>query len=207
MSKYSCKKTYSPHEFTIVFGVGAKQKRAKSVHPVFIPFSGCPMHCVYCAQDRQTGKTASCSLDALLAEAERSFSSLSPCAPDESRELAFYGGNLTYRFTIEGGGKKTIEIGKYRGAVIKVFVDGEEKGYVDFPPHRLFLGELSEGEHTVELILYGNRMNTFGQLHKTDEFLEWTGPDSWRTKGRFWTDEYMLTRTGILTAPRILTEE
>ena len=123
------------------------------------------------------------------------------------QKLAFYGGNLTYRFTIEGGGKKTIEIGKYRGAVIKVFVDGEEKGYVDFPPHRLFLGELSEGEHTVELILYGNRMNTFGQLHKTDEFLEWTGPDSWRTKGRFWTDEYMLTRTGILTAPRILTEE
>ncbi len=95
MSKYSCKKTYSPHEFTIVFGVGAKQKRAKSVHPVFIPFSGCPMHCVYCAQDRQTGKTASCSLDALLAEAERSFSSLSPCAPDESRELAFYGGTFT----------------------------------------------------------------------------------------------------------------
>ncbi len=123
------------------------------------------------------------------------------------QKLAFYGGNLKYSFTIMGGGKKTIEIGKYRGAVIKVFVDGEEKGYVDFPPHRLFLGDLSEGEHAVEIILYGNRMNTFGQLHKTDEFLAWTGPDSWRTNGRFWTDEYMLTRTGILTAPRILTEE
>lgn len=123
------------------------------------------------------------------------------------QKLAFYGGNLTYRFTITGGGKKTIEIGKYRGAVIKVKVDGKEIGYVDFPPHRLFLGELSEGEHTVELIFYGNRMNTFGQLHKIDEFLAWTGPDSWRTNGRFWTDEYMLVRTGILTAPRILTEE
>jgi hypothetical protein len=87
------------------------------------------------------------------------------------------------------------------------FMDGEEKGYIDFPPHRLNLGEMSEGEHTVDLILFGNRMNTFGQLHKTDEHLAWTGPDSWRTKGRFWTDEYMLTRTGILTAPRILTEE
>ncbi len=124
-----------------------------------------------------------------------------------NQKMGFYGGNLKYTFKINGGGKKTIEISKYRGAVIKVFVDGEEKGYVAFPPHRLYIGELSEGEHTVDLILYGNRMNTFGQLHKTNEHLEWTGPDSWRTKGRFWTDEYMLTRTGILTAPRILTEE
>ena len=122
------------------------------------------------------------------------------------QKLAFYGGNVKYSFKINGGGTKTIEISKYRGAVIKVFVDGEEKGYVDFPPHRLCLGELSEGEHTVDLILYGNRMNTFGQLHKTNEFLEWTGPDSWRTRDRFWTDEYMLVRTGILTAPRILTD-
>ncbi|MBQ7291179.1 MAG: hypothetical protein IJW76_05620 [Clostridia bacterium] len=123
------------------------------------------------------------------------------------QKMSFYGGNVHYSFKINGGGKKTIEISKYRGAVIKVFVDGEEKGYVDFPPHRLSLGELAEGEHTVELVLYGNRMNTFGQLHKVDEHLEWLGPDSWRTKGRLWTDEYQLTRFGILTAPRILTEE
>ena len=123
------------------------------------------------------------------------------------QKLGFYGGNIRYSFKINGGGKKTLEISKYRGAVIKVFVDGEEKGYIDFPPHRLCLGELTEGEHTVDLVLYGNRMNTFGQLHKTNEFLEWTGPDSWRTKNRFWTDEYQLTRFGILTAPRLLTEE
>jgi hypothetical protein len=124
-----------------------------------------------------------------------------------NQKMGFYGGNLKYSFKINGGGKKAIEISKYRGAVIKVLVDGVEKGYIDFPPHRLNLGELSEGDHTVDLILYGNRMNTFGQLHKTDEHLAWTGPDSWRTKGRFWTYEYMLTRTGILTAPRILTAE
>ncbi|MBQ8404516.1 MAG: hypothetical protein IJX55_08880 [Clostridia bacterium] len=124
-----------------------------------------------------------------------------------NQKMGFYGGNVRYTFKFNGGGKKTLEIAKYRGAVIKVFVDGEEKGYVDFPPHRVALGELSEGEHTVELVLYGNRMNTFGQLHKVDEHLEWLGPDSWRTKGRMWTDEYQLTRFGILTAPRILTEE
>ncbi|MBQ9746999.1 MAG: hypothetical protein IJW21_09300, partial [Clostridia bacterium] len=123
------------------------------------------------------------------------------------QKLGFYGGTVKYTFKINGGGRKTLEISKYRGAVIKVLVDGEEKGYIAFPPHRLSLGELAEGEHTVELVLYGNRMNTFGQLHKTDEHPSWPGPDSWRTKGRFWTDEYQLTRFGILTAPRLLDEE
>ena len=124
-----------------------------------------------------------------------------------NQKMGFYGGNLKYTFPIMGGGKKTIEVAKYRGAVIKVLLDGKEMGYIDFPPHRLDLGYIPEGEHTIDLIFYGNRMNTFGQLHKTNEHLAWTGPDSWRTKGRFWTDEYMLTRTGILTAPSILTEE
>ncbi len=123
------------------------------------------------------------------------------------QKMGFYGGNVHYTFKFTGGGKKVLEISKYRGAVVKVLVDGEEKGYIDFPPHRVPLGELSEGEHTVEMVLYGNRMNTFGQLHKVDEHLAWVGPDSWRTGDRMWTDEYQLTRFGILTAPRVLTEK
>lgn len=124
-----------------------------------------------------------------------------------NQKLPFYGANIKYSFKIMGGGKKTIEISKYRGAVIKVFVDGEHKGYVDFPPHRCDLGELSDGEHTVDLILYGNRMNTLGQLHNTNDDIPWANSDSWRTKGRFWTDDYMFYPTGIMTSPRILTEE
>ena len=118
-----------------------------------------------------------------------------------SQKLPFYGANIKYRMTFTGGGKKTVEISKYRGAVIKVFLDG------DFPPHRLYLGELAQGEHTLELVFFGNRMNTLGQLHNTDDNIPWAGNGAWRTKGRFWTDEYMLYPTGIMTAPRILTEE
>ncbi len=124
-----------------------------------------------------------------------------------NQKMAFYGGNVRYSFKFSGGGKKWLEISKYRGAVVKVFVDGEEKGYIDFPPHRVFLGELSEGEHTVEMVLYGNRMNTFGQLHTVYNRIPYAGPDSWRTGDRVWTDEYMLTPFGILTAPRVLTEK
>ncbi len=124
-----------------------------------------------------------------------------------NQKLPFYGANIKYSFKIMGGGKKTIEISKYRGAVIKVFVDGEHKGYIDFPPHRCELGELSDGEHTVTLEFFGNRMNTLGQLHNTDDDIPWASSDSWKTKGRFWTDDYMFYPTGILTSPRILTEE
>ncbi len=125
------------------------------------------------------------------------------------QDLAFYSGNVHYRFEIKGGGKKALEIAKYRGAVIKVLVDGKEKGYIDFPPYRLPLGDLPEGKHTVEMILYGNRANTFAPLHSLSETLSWTftGSRAWNTSDRFWIPEYQLKRFGILSAPRILDED
>ena len=53
------------------------------------------MHCVYCAQDRQTGRNSSGGVAALLAEAERAVSLLAPCTEGQTRELAFYGGTFT----------------------------------------------------------------------------------------------------------------
>ncbi len=123
------------------------------------------------------------------------------------QKLPFYGANIKYSFKVMGGGKKTVEVSRYRGAVIKVFVDGEHKGYIDFPPHRCDLGELSEGEHTVTLEFFGTRINTLGQLHNTNDEIPWAGNDSWRTKGRFWTNDYLFYPQGIMTSPRILTEE
>ena len=63
------------------------------VFPVFLPFSGCPVRCVFCAQDLQTGH-APRRVEGALAEAarllrERARQALS--AP----ELAFYGGTFT----------------------------------------------------------------------------------------------------------------
>ena len=53
------------------------------------------MHCVYCAQDRQTGRSASSPIPAILAEAEHSLSTLPSCTESGPRELAFYGGTFT----------------------------------------------------------------------------------------------------------------
>ena len=95
MSKYSCKKTLPAHERSVSFRIGARQKRAKNVHPVFLPFSGCPMHCVYCVQDRQTGMEKPKTIADILADVRNDFTSLTPCDSVQTRELAFYGGTFT----------------------------------------------------------------------------------------------------------------
>ena len=122
--------------------------------------------------------------------------------------LAFYGGNITYRFEYDGGGKKTIEVRRFVGTAISVDVDGKRvPGMLAFPPNRLYLGDLPCGKHIIDVTLYGNRMNTLGQLHNTILKPSYTDPGMWRPKGRFFTPEYMLRRHGILTTPVILSEE
>ena len=64
-----------------------------AVLPVFIPFAGCPHRCIFCAQDRQTGRQPA-SIKNILDDlektlAERQKQGLKPV------ELAFYGGTFT----------------------------------------------------------------------------------------------------------------
>lgn len=63
------------------------------IHPVFIPFQGCRVRCVFCAQTLQTGKTARAVKDILadLTDALETMS-LEGLPP---REIAFYGGTFT----------------------------------------------------------------------------------------------------------------
>lgn len=65
------------------------------VHPVFLPFAGCPQRCVYCDQNAQTGQTGQAgqapeSFDDMLLRIRREVS-----AHETPVELAFYGGTFT----------------------------------------------------------------------------------------------------------------
>lgn len=64
------------------------------------------------------------------------------------------------------------------------------------------LSDLPAGKHTLTL-LFGNRFNSFGQLHPVNERHHWFGPGSFRTKGDDWCYEYRLRRFGILKSPII----
>lgn len=116
----------------------------------------------------------------------------------------FYGGNVTYLLPFETeNGNVEICSSYYRGALQGVFVDGEKKGYIIYPPYKLTVEGLSDGRHTLGLKLFIHRYNTFGPLHLTREKNSCHGPDVWRKTDALWSDEYVLRRTGVLKHPDI----
>ena len=115
--------------------------------------------------------------------------------------LPFYGGNITYHLEAEGSGM-LIKAARYRGTLIGVCVDGEEKGKIVYPPYSLQIDGLSEGSHKVDITLFGNRYNGFGPVHLTDESRSWHGPNAWRDDNQ-WSYEYVLRDIGIKASPVI----
>lgn len=118
--------------------------------------------------------------------------------------LPFYGGNIHYKMKVEGrGGPVQIQTSAYRGAMVGITLDGKRIGSIVFEPYTFRIPMLSEGEHEIGLILFGNRVNTFGAVHNCDSTFTWHGPDAWRSAGDRWSYEYILKKTGILKSPGV----
>lgn len=118
--------------------------------------------------------------------------------------LPFYAGNVTYKCNIKcEKGSLVLEASHFRAPLLSVKLDGEEKGKLAFAPYTLNLGNVSEGEHTIEITAFGNRINAFGTVHNSNYTTTWFGPDAWRTKDNSWSYEYQLKPMGILTSPKI----
>lgn len=124
--------------------------------------------------------------------------------------LPFYAGNVTYRYSFNNDKKiknAVLEIPHFSAPVIGVHLDSEKKGVIAYAPHRLSMGDIDGGQHTLEITVYGNRYNSFGTLHNADDEYQWYGPDSYRTKGNQWTDSYLLRPMGVITSPVIYERE
>ncbi|MGL1863425.1 MAG: radical SAM protein [Pseudodesulfovibrio sp.] len=63
------------------------------VWPVFLPFAGCPYRCVFCAQDKQTGRDEA-ELESILHDLNNDLDE-ALAAGRGPYELAFYGGTFT----------------------------------------------------------------------------------------------------------------
>ena len=117
------------------------------------------------------------------------------------QSLPFYGGNICYDLSCEcDNAGLTVEIPQYKGALIRVFLDGEDRGTIVFAPYRLHL-DAPAGKHLLRLKLYGTRTNQFGPLHNCTENLNLVNPKAWVTQGRLFSYEYQLKPTGLLAAP------
>ncbi|MDR0589451.1 MAG: hypothetical protein LBG25_02780, partial [Spirochaetaceae bacterium] len=120
--------------------------------------------------------------------------------------LPFYGGNLTYHLETECPGDRfEIAATCYRGQLLRVRVDGEDKGIIAYAPYRLAVrGLTGSGPHHIDLEYFGSRINTFGQLHAVDRLPgHWWGPNSWRSTGSAWAYEYQFWPQGVLKSPEI----
>lgn len=141
---------------------------------------------------------------AIVTEAQKQYAFGDICG----QGLPFYGGNIVYRIPVElpEDGELTVQIPKFRNPLIEVVLDGEESRDLFLSPYRVSFSGVKKGRHLLELRAYGNRRNTFGQLHNCNEVF-WCGPDAWRTAGVGWAYEYQLVKTGILICPLVALEK
>ncbi len=123
------------------------------------------------------------------------------------QRLPHYTGNMTYRIPVHTrGGKLRVTAPHYRGAAIRVALDGQHQGCIIYSPYQLEM-EAPAGEHEVQLTVLGHRENAFGPVHNADAQERWIGPDIWRTTGASWTDSYRLAPMGLLSIPLIEEEK
>lgn len=185
-----------------------------SIYTVALPDMGAGTHCLQVEIPYNSKVNIECLflLGDFSVEVEGSrqiLSAAKKCAAfsDITRQgLPFYGGNVTYRIPVTStGGEVVIRASMYRAPVMKVAVDGVEKGHLVFAPYEVNLGVLEAGEHMVELTVFGNRVNTFGTVHNCNQTEDWFGPNAWRTVDDEWAYEYQLRPTGLLKAP-VVTE-
>lgn len=122
--------------------------------------------------------------------------------------FAFYGGNIDYMLELDlPEGELEVCIPRYRSALLKVILDEKleapivEASIVE-APFLAKLGKIEKGFHTLRIVSFGNRFNTFGQLHNARQE-DYYGPYTWRTKGDGWSYEYKLRPAGILNPPEI----
>ena len=117
--------------------------------------------------------------------------------------LPFYTGNLRYRFTVETTENHFIlRVPRYRGGLLKVFVDGVDHGNIAFSPYTKEIS-CTPGRHDIDIRLYGTRQNGFAQLHHTPGVYFYQSPNSWRSAGDRWTYEYQFKPMGLLKSPEI----
>jgi len=120
--------------------------------------------------------------------------------------LSFYSSNITYKCPVcvdqDGCGIK-VHCNFYRGALVKVFIDGKDAGRIVFSPYDLVIENVPKGEHLIELKLFGNRYNSFAALHNTNRNISWTGPGMWKSRGDEFSLDYQLSELGIITSPVI----
>lgn len=120
--------------------------------------------------------------------------------------MPFYGGNIEYFLNFDADkdySSINVQISRYKGALMKVELDGKEEKHLIFSPYETEFKNIKTGKHTLKVSFFGNRFNTFGHLHNCNINDKWYGPNVWYSKNECYSYEYCLKDTGILSSPKI----
>jgi len=122
--------------------------------------------------------------------------------------LPFYAGSVAYRKTIRPklrkGERLFVTVPEYRGTAARIMVNGTEAGIIAWEPNEVDITDLlddSPADLRIEII--SHRRNSHGPLHLTVKWPHWTGPDSFTSTGKMWTDNYQLVPCGLMAEPRL----
>lgn len=120
--------------------------------------------------------------------------------------LPFYAGNVTYRQEVDLAlGKKEralLLLGEWRGAAVRVKVNGAEAGVIAWAPFALEITKLLRpGANLIEMEVLGHHRNSHGPLHMKDSWPVWTGPGQFHECAR---RGYDLVPCGLLGEPQII---
>jgi len=123
--------------------------------------------------------------------------------------LTFYSGAVTYRQTVTpglGAGERLfVSVPEYRGAAVRVLVNGRSAGVIGWEPNEVDITELLSGgavELGIEVI--SHRRNSHGPLHLHEKWPHWHGPGSYTTTGEQWIDGYQLVPCGLMAPPQLI---
>lgn len=113
-----------------------------------------------------------------------------------------YPGSIVYRFTLPpytGDRRLCLKTGAFSGTLLKAAVDGREAGILLHAGERLLLPERDWTKPgLLELTLVGSPRNMFGPFHQSYTGCSRISWEDFRTKGRFYTPDYVLKPYGIM---------
>jgi len=127
--------------------------------------------------------------------------------------LPFYSGSVAYRQTIKvkpsGAQLVMVEVPEYRGAAVRVLVNGREAGVIGWEPNEVDITEfLTGGADELSIEVLGHRRNSHGPLHNAEKWPRWTGPGEFlKGNGKSWVDGYQLVPCGLMKAPRLVVKQ
>ena len=117
--------------------------------------------------------------------------------------LPFYSGKITWRLPVPAGaGNARLALHPVGCAAVKVRASTGAECLLPWAPFQADLGSL-DGTTELTCETYLTRRNTFGPLHEVPRVQSVCGPNSFRTRGERFSEEYQLFPCGFTVEPTV----